>query len=64
VRRIHWHTAELENEKTNNSEVIKVKRIAFLISLIILSDLSTIRGVGSIKRLGGGAPASRGTLGY
>ena len=41
VRRVHWHTAE--NEKTNNSEVIKVKRTAFLISLIILSDLSTIQ---------------------
>ena len=41
VRRIHWYTAE--NEKTNDSEVIKVKRTVFLISLIILSDLSTIK---------------------
>ena len=41
MRRIHWYTAE--KEKTNNTKVIKVKCIAFLISLIILSDLSTIQ---------------------
>ena len=47
VRRIHWYTAE--NEKTNDSEVIKVKRTVFLISLIILSDLSTIWAQNNIK---------------
>jgi hypothetical protein len=41
VRRIHWYTAE--KEKTNNTKVIKVKCIAFLISLIFLGDLSTIQ---------------------
>ena len=41
MRRIHWYTAE--KEKTNNTKVIKVKCIAFLISLIILGDLSTIQ---------------------
>jgi hypothetical protein len=41
VRWVHWYMAG--KEKTNNTKVIKVKCIAFLISLIILSDLWTIQ---------------------
>jgi hypothetical protein len=37
MRRIRLDTAE--KEKTNNTKVIKVKCIAFLISFVILSDL-------------------------
>ena len=37
MRRIHWYTAE--NEKSNDTKVIN----AFLISLIILSNLSTMQ---------------------
>jgi hypothetical protein len=40
VRRIHWYTAE--KEKTNDTKVIKDQTF-FIISLIILSDLSTIQ---------------------
>ena len=41
MRQIHWYTAE--NEKTNDTKVIKNRTTAFLISLIILSDLSTMQ---------------------
>jgi hypothetical protein len=41
VRRIHWYTAE--KEKLTIRKLLRVKRNAFLISLIILSDLSTIQ---------------------
>ena len=39
VRQIQWHTAE--NEKTTIPKLSRIKRTAFLITLIILSDLST-----------------------
>jgi hypothetical protein len=41
VRRIHWHTAK--RRKPTIPKLSRIKRTAFLISLIILSDLWTIQ---------------------
>ena len=43
VRRIHWYIREKTRKPTIIPKLSRIKRTAFLISLIILNDLSTIQ---------------------